>query len=48
LIFEQSSSPDTMKSLLGKSSRGDKTPLELFLAGVAQWDVQVIRLVQAA
>ena len=30
------------------TSRGDRTPIELFLASVAEWDCDGIRLVQAA
>jgi hypothetical protein len=28
--------------------RENRSPIELFLAGVAEWDDQVVRLVQAA
>jgi hypothetical protein len=31
------------EGLLSKESRGDKTPLELFLAGVQGWEVEVRR-----
>ena len=36
------------KGLLQKDSRGDKTEIELFLAGIASWEPYVERLLMAA
>jgi hypothetical protein len=36
---------DAVKSLLKPSNRGDKTPIELFLAGIAGWDATTCAIV---
>jgi hypothetical protein len=48
LISRKKPTTENDDGLLPKVSRGNRSPVELFLASVANWDAKVIRLVQAA